>query len=166
MLPDMKGLHYLRALLMRPTADVPVLELVALIAGHATVLSEAHVGERADRQALASYRDRLRDIDGELAEAQSWADPARVERLTVERDALLDEVRGATGLGGRSRLIGGSAERARVAVRKAIAAALSRVEEQDAATARLLRASVHTGGICRNEPDPDARVRWMLGDPG
>jgi hypothetical protein len=165
MLPDMKGLHYLRALLMRPSADVPVLELVALIAGHATVLSEAHVGERADRQALASYRDRLRDIDGELAEAQSWADTARVERLTVERDALLDEVRGATGLGGRPRVIGGSAERARVAVRKAIAAALSRVEEHDAATARLLRASVHTGGSCRYEPDPDARVRWVLGDP-
>jgi hypothetical protein len=166
MLPDMKGLHYLRALLMRPTADVPALELAALIAGHATVLSEAHVGERADRQALASYRDRLRDIDGELAEARAWADSARVERLTVERDALLDEVRGATGLGGRPRVIGGSAERARVAVRKAIAAALSRVEEHDAATARLLRGSVHTGSSCRYDPDPDSPVSWVLHGDG
>ena len=165
MLPDMKGLHYLRAVLMRPAADVPALELAALVAGHATVVSEAHVGERADRRALASYRARLRDLDGELAEAKGWADAGRVERLTVERDALLDEVRGATGLGGRPRVIGGSAERARVAVRKAIAAALSRVEEHDVATARLLRASVHTGGSCRYDPDPDSPVSWVLRDP-
>jgi hypothetical protein len=165
MLPDMKGLHYLRALLMRPAADVPALELAALIAGHATVWSEAHTGERADRQALANYRERLRDIDGELAEAQDWADAARVERLSAERDALLDEIRNATGLGGRPRVTGGSAERARVAVRKAIAAALSRVEEHDAATARLLRGSVHTGGTCRYDPDPDSPVSWVLRDP-
>jgi len=165
MLPDMKGLHYLRALLMRPTADVPALELAALIAGHATVVSETHVGERADRKALASYRERLRDIDRELAEAQGWADAARVERLSDERDALVDEIRGATGLGGRPRVIGGNAERARVAVRKAIAAALSRVKEHDATTARLLRASVHTGGVCRYDPDPDSPISWVLRDP-
>jgi hypothetical protein len=165
MLPDLKGLHYLRVLLMRPAADVPALELAALVAGHATVVSEAHVGEQADRRALASYRARLRDIDAELAEAQGWADPARVERLSVEREALLDEIRNATGLGGRPRVTGGSAERARVAVRKAIAAALSRVEEHDAATARLLRASIHTGGTCRYDPDPDSPVSWVLRDP-
>jgi hypothetical protein len=162
LLPDMKGLHYLRALLMRPGADVPALELVALVAGHATVFLEADVGEPVDRQALASYRARLRDLDGELAEARDWMDTVRVERLSVEREALLDEISRATGLGGRPRTSGGTAERARVAVRKAIAAALSRIETQDAATARLLRTSVHTGNTCRYDPDPDFAVRWCL----
>lgn len=165
-LPDMKGFHYLRALLMRPGADISALDLAALIAGHATAVSEADVGERVDRRALASYRQRLRELDEDLAEARSWADPVRVARLAVERDALLEEVHQATGLGGRLRTVGGSAERARVAVRKAIAAAVSRVETRDAATARLLRTLVHTGNVCRYDPDPQAPIDWSLHTDG
>jgi chromosome segregation ATPase len=119
-------------------------------------------GERLDRRALTSYRNRLREIDEELDEAQSWNDPARVERIEAEREALLRELAGATGLGGRVRNIGGTAERARVAVRKAIAAALDRIYTEDPATARLLRRTIHTGSVCRYEEDPDTPVDWLL----
>jgi hypothetical protein len=160
LLPDMKGLHYLRALLRRPGADVAALDLSALRSAGSVV--ESDVGEQVDRQALAAYRQRLRDLDDELAEAEDWADPARVDRLRAEREAVLAEVRRVTGLGGRTRTVGGSNERARVAVRKAIAAALDRIDAADPATARLLRASVRTGSTCRFEPDPDARLEWVL----
>ena len=162
LLPDMKGLHYLRALVQRPGAEVSALDLSALVAGHSVAVSEPDAGERLDRRALMSYRQRLRDIDEELDEAQSWADPARVDRIEAEREALLRELAGATGLGGRARTAGGSAERARVAVRKAIAAALDRIEAEHPATARLLRTTVHTGSVCRFEPDPDSGVEWRL----
>ena len=162
LVPDMKGLSYLHALLERPGVDVPALDLSALVAGHGTTVSEADLGESVDRQALATYRQRLRDIDVELDEARGWSDPARTERLESEREALLHEVGAATGLRGRVRAAGGSAERARVAVRKAIAAALDRIEAGDPATARLLRTSVRTGSVCRYEPDPDATVVWRL----
>ena len=162
LLPDMKGLHYLRALLQHPGTEVAALDLSAIVAGHGTTVTEPDTGPQLDRQALSAYRTRLREIDEELDEAQSWADPVRVERIEAERAALLREVAGATGLQGRARAGGASAERARVAVRKAIAAALERIDEDDPATARLLRATVRTGSACRYDPDPDRPVRWQL----
>jgi len=162
LLPDMKGLHYLRALLQRPDVEITALELSAMVAGHGMAVAEPDAGERLDRRALTAYRNRLREIDEELDEAQSWNDPARVERTEAEREALLRELAGATGLGGRARGMGGTAERARVAVRKAIAAALDRIAAGDPATARLLRRTMHTGSVCRYEQDPDTPVDWLL----
>lgn len=162
LVPDMKGLHYLRALVQRPGLDISALDLSASVAGHHTPVAQADVGERLDRRALAAYRQRLRDIDEELDEAREWSDAGRVERLEAERDALLGEIAAATGLHGRARTEGGSAERARVAVRKAIAAALDRIDADDPGTARLLRTCVRTGSACRYEPDPDAPVEWDL----
>jgi hypothetical protein len=71
-------------------------------------------------------------------------------------------VREVTGLGGRRRRFGSAGERARVAVRKAIAAALTRIEDHDAALARLLRDTVRTGAACRYDPDPARPVTWRL----
>ena len=158
-LPDMRGLRHLHALLSRPGSDVAALDLVG---GGGPVLDESGAGELLDRQALASYRRRLADIDAELDEAREWADPGRAARLEDERAALLQELGAATGLRGRPRQAAGSAERARMAVRKAISAALDRVETLDPATARALRTTVRTGTSCRYEPDPDAPCEWLL----
>lgn len=162
LLPNMKGLHYLRFLIQRPGREVSALELSAVVGGPAVVVQQSQVAVGGDRRALAAYRSRLQEIDGELEEATSWADSARVARLQGEREALLQEVGVATGIGGRSRGAGGSAERARVAVRKAIAAALDRIEAEDVATARLLRTTVRTGTTCCYEPDPVSPVDWRL----
>ena len=160
-LPDLKGLRYLRELARRPGADVTALDLAA--AGHGGgVLAGSLAGEVADDQALGAYRQRLRDIDAELDEAHDWADEARVTRLGMEREALLREVAAATGLGGRQRRFGSAGEQARVAVRKAISAALARVEQQDPALARLFRDTVRTGAACRYDPDPGRPVTWIL----
>jgi hypothetical protein len=158
----MRGLHYLRALLQRPNVEIAALDLSALVAGHGTAIASPDLGEPLDRRALTAYRNRLRDIDEELDEAHTWNDPARVERVEAERDALLRELTRATGLGGRARTMSGSAERARVAVRKAIAAALDRIDAEDQPTARLLRRTVRTGSVCRYEPDPETPVDWLL----
>jgi hypothetical protein len=160
-LPDLKGLRYLRELARHPGADVAALDLAAAGQGGA-VLAESPAGEVADTRALAAYRRRLRDIDAELDEARDWADEARVTRLELEREALLREVGAATGLAGRRRRFGSADERARVAVRKAISAALARVGEQDAALARLFRDTVRTGAACRYDPDPARPVTWIL----
>src|SRR5438132_7658102 len=151
----MQGLQYLRALLQRPDAEITALEMSAMVAGHGTAVAEPGAGERLDRRALTAYRTRLREIDEELDEAQAWNDPARAERIEAEREALLRELAGATGLGGRTRTRSSSAERARVAVRKAIAAALDRIDAADPSMARALRRTVSTGIVCRYERDPD-----------
>ena len=155
-LPDLRGLHHLRTLLERPGSDVEALDLV----GAGSV--DADLGPVLDEQAKRAYRTRLVELDAEIDEAGAWADPARQERAVLERQALLDELAGAVGLFGRDRRPGGSAERARMAVRKAITAALRRIEAADPALARLLRDGLQTGIRCRWEPDPGRPVEWLL----
>jgi hypothetical protein len=159
---EMKGFGYLRLLLRQPGVEISALDLSDWSAGHpgAGVAAETGSDELIDRQALAAYRGRLTAIDEELREAEEWHDPARVDRLRDERDALLAEIGAATGLGGRIRTSGGAAERARVAVRKAVVAAIERVAQVDPVLGRLLTDTVRTGSSCRYDPDPARPLVW------
>src|SRR3954447_2150271 len=162
---EMKGLLYLRLLVKQPGVDIPSLDLATWVAGHpGTVAADAAVDEVLDRRALASYRKRLDEIDDDLTEAEQWSDSERVARLHAEREALLEQLSAATGLHGRTRDTGSTAERARVAVRKALAAAIDRVAEGDGALGRLLHDTIRTGSLCRYEPDPSRPVRWVVSD--
>jgi hypothetical protein len=160
---EVRGLRYLRIMLQRPGADIPAIDLSDTVAGHpgSGVAGEV-VGEVLDKQALSAYRRRLTEIDADLDEARSWADTGRAAKLAAERDALLDQLRAATGLGGRPRVPGSAQERARIAVRKAIVYAIGRVAAADPPLGRLLSDTVTTGAICRYDPDPDRPVQWVL----
>jgi hypothetical protein len=165
-LPDLKGLRYLRVLVARPGIDVGARELSDAVAGHAgRGVGPSDAGPVLDDAALAAYRCRLAELDSELDEADAWSDLDRAERLAAERDALLAEIGAAVGLGGRRRRAGDVDERARVAVRKAIAAALGRWSDVDPETARLVSDAVRTGSTCRYDPDPARPVRWVLDGP-
>ena len=160
---DVRGLHYLHLLLSRPGLDVPALALSDAVAGNLDARAvDGDAGPLLDRQALAAYRSRLGELDDELAEARAHADLAREQRLDREREALLDQLRAATGLGGRARVAVGTHERARVAVRKAIAAAIDRITAVDPSLGRLLIDTISTGATCRYDPDPDRPIRWIL----
>jgi hypothetical protein len=159
---DMKGLQYLQLLLSHPGRDISATELSALAAGNSGPAATDSALPVVDEQALSAYRARLDAIDDELDAADRADDSARSHRLTAERDALLTELRRATGLGGRARTTGGTDERARVAVRKAIAAAVSKITEIDPSLARLLTDTVTTGSVCRYQPDPDRPATWLL----
>jgi len=164
---DVKGLHYLRILLQRPGADIPAIGLSDTVAGHpGSQAAGGDLGAVLDQQALSAYRRRLAELDADLGEARSWADTGRAGKLAAERDALLEQLRAATGLGGRPRQPGSAGERARIAVRKAIASAIGRLSAVDPALGRILSATVTTGTICRYDPDPDRPVRWVLSERG
>jgi hypothetical protein len=158
-LPALRGFGYLRDLLRRPCQPVAALDLAA--AGTGTV-AQPGLGGLLDRQALSAYRDRLRDLDSELAEASQWSDIGRVDQLAAERDALLAELGLAAGLGGRARTSGDSRERARVAVKKAITSAIDRVATVDEPLARHLRARISTGLNCTYQPGPADNLDWIL----
>jgi hypothetical protein len=165
-LPALRGLHYLRLLLERPGIGVPALDLSDAVAGHpGEQVRDGGMGPLVDRQALLAYRRRLATLDDELARADARGDPGRAERLAEERAALLAQVAEATGLAGRPRATTSAMERARVAVRKAIAAAVARIGTVDPVVARLLRDTVVTGTACRYDPDPGRPVRWVLSEP-
>jgi hypothetical protein len=152
-LPDAKGLHDLAVLVARPGVDVHVLELTA-DRTNATD-GAAVLDERAKRE----YRKRLADLDTELDQAEANHDPARRDRVAAERDALLDEMRRATGLGGRDRRLGGSeAERARKAVAARLRDAIGRITKAIPELGAHLDRSVTTGIYCQYRPD--VAMRW------
>jgi hypothetical protein len=157
-IPARRGLEHLHQLLARPGREVAALEL----AGGGWAVEQGGLGDVVDAQALTSYRRRIRQLDDELDDADLRGDAATGERLTAERTALVAEVAAATGLGGRHRTTGSSAERARVTVRKAIAAALDAIHGADPVVARHLSNHVRTGVRCCYEPDADAPVDWRL----
>jgi len=69
-------------------------------------------------------------------------------------------------LGGRGRTTGSTQERARIAVRKAINAAVEWIEQIDAGMGRHLAITIHTGSTCVYQPVPDDSPIWTLDRPG
>ncbi|WP_433316900.1 AAA family ATPase [Micromonospora chersina] len=160
-LPDAKGLHDLRLLLGRPGVDVAAVELLDPAAGPELVAARRLGGDPVlDDEAKARYRQHLRRLDDEIDRAAVRDDAARLAALDAERAALLDQLRAAAGLAGRSRRLGDQAERARKAVTARIQDTLRRIDERHPVLGAHLRESVTTGGTCRYLPaDP---VPWRL----
>jgi hypothetical protein len=148
---DSKGIRDLAMLLARPHRPVAALDLVGAD-GPAPV--DGDLGPRLDATARAAYRARLATLDKALADGDDAA------RLHAERDAIAAELAGATGLGGRPRVDGDPAERARKAVTMRIRAAVRAIEQSDPALARHLRNAIKTGRICVYEPETE--VRWRI----
>jgi hypothetical protein len=155
----LRGFGYLRELLRRPRQPVAALDLAGAGTG---VALQSGLGDLLDKQALNTYRQRLRDLDQELAEAEQWSDIGRLDLVRTERDALLNELARATGLSGRTRTAGSSQERARIAVKKAISAAIDRVATVDEPLARHLQTCIRTGLNCSYEPDARDNLDWIL----
>ena len=155
-LRDARGLHYLRALLAVPGRDIPALDLVA---GGAGVHPQA-AGPVLDEQARSAYRRRLAQLAEELEAADRAGDPSRSEALQAERQALLTELRKATGLAGRTREVSLEAERARVNVTRTLRATLDRISQVAPRAGAHLQASIQTGRACRYEPGPGGPDGW------
>ncbi|TDW94555.1 AAA ATPase-like protein [Kribbella pratensis] len=151
--PDSKGVRDLAVLLARPRTPVGVLDL----SGPGRVAG-GDLGPLLDDQARTAYRERLRELDEDLAEAEACNDLARAEKARAERDFLARELAGALGLGGRARSAGDPVERSRKAVSMRIAAAVKAIERVHPALGRHLRVSIRTGRLCVYEPEDD--VTW------
>ena len=174
-LKDSKGLRFLAHLLANPGAEIHVLDLVAQVEGRpgSTPSAADHsmdvgseglgdAGDVLDASAKAAYKKRLEDLQEEIEEAHAFNDPARAERLEDEKDALIQQLAGAVGLGGRDRKAASVAERARVSVTKTIKDALKKIAENNAELGEHLNLTVKTGTYCSYTPDPRAQIRWQL----
>ncbi|WP_433652561.1 ATP-binding protein [Micromonospora zamorensis] len=160
-LPDAKGLHDLHLLLSRPGSDVPAVELLDPAAGPELVAARRMGADPVlDDEAKARYRRHLARLDEEIDRAAARDDDRKVAALDAERGALLDELRAAAGLAGRSRRLGDEAERARKTVTARIRDSLRKLDERHPALAGHLREAVSTGSTCRYlPPEP---LRWRL----
>ncbi|MGN9914272.1 ATP-binding protein [Phytohabitans sp. LJ34] len=156
--PDAKGLRDLHLLLGAPGRDIPAVELLSPEGGALVVAARRMGGDPVlDEEAKSRYKQRLVWLDDEIDKAAS---PSRVAELDRERKALIDELRAAAGLGGRTRRLGDEAERARKTVTARIRDTLRRLDESHPELAAHLRTTVSTGATCRYDPQPS--VTWRL----
>ncbi|MGC5317250.1 ATP-binding protein [Micromonospora arida] len=160
-LPDAKGLHDLHLLLSRPGSDVPAVELLDPASGPELVAARRMGGDPVlDDEAKARYRRHLARLDEEIDRAAARDDALKVSKLDAERGALLDELRAAAGLAGRSRRLGDEAERARKTVTARIRDTLRKLDERHPTLAGHLRDCVSTGSTCRYLPP--SPLPWRL----
>jgi hypothetical protein len=139
-LKDSDGLHYIAHLLAHPDVPVPVTELFSARSGEAPRTGDA--GEVLDRDAIAAYRARARDLK------EMEGDPSAARELAF----IEDELKSALGLGGRARRAASEVERIRVNVTTRIRKTIERVRERAPLLAHHLATTIRTGTICTYLP--------------
>ncbi|MEW1612185.1 MULTISPECIES: AAA family ATPase [unclassified Streptomyces] len=159
--PDAKGLRDLHSLLGLPGADVPAVQLLAPEGGSVVVAAGQLGGDPVlDEEAKRRYKDHLARLDAEIDRAAARDDTRQVEAYDRERQALLDQLRTAAGLGGRSRRLGDQTERARKTVTARIRDTLRKLDSLHPELAAHLRESVTTGTTCAYRPG--VSPEWRL----
>ena len=146
---DARGMQMLAELIAAPRRDVHAL---ALMGADGDGSDSGDAGELLDKEAIAEYRARLRALEDDLSEAESWNDAGRAARARAERDAIAAELARGVGLGGRGRRASAAAERARVNVQRRIRGAIKMIGQNLPALGAYLEGTVKTGTFCSYEP--------------
>ncbi|MFN2588692.1 MAG: BREX system ATP-binding domain-containing protein [Actinomycetota bacterium] len=172
-LRDSNGLRYLSQLLKNPGREIHALEIVSIVQqvfparsrtepGLEKVGAAGDAGAILDATAKDAYKRRLNDLNEELEEADEYNDQERVSRIRLEIDALVQQLAGAVGLGGRDRKAASQAEKARLSVTKGIRNTLTKVEANHPSLGTHLQATVRTGTYCSYKPDPRSPISWQV----
>lgn len=155
-LPDLKGIHDIRRLLGQPGVEVHCLDL----AGRGADIDDG--AKVLDDRARREIRTRIRDLQDEMAEAETLQDLARAQRARTELDSLFEVLGNALGLGGRSRRLGSLSERARSSVTWRIRHALRRIRAVHEPLGLHLANSIRTGTFCCYRPE--RTMTWRFND--
>src|SRR5262249_36697034 len=149
-LKDAKGVQYIARLLRQPGKEFHCADLAAggetesAHGGAADAIAAGlgDAGEVLDAPARAAYRQRLRDLEAERAEAIQWADTGRADKLRGEIEFLREELSAAYGLGGRARKAADTSDRARKAVTSRIRESIERIGTEHPALAQHLENAI------------------------
>jgi hypothetical protein len=141
-----KGVEYLRVLLESPGQEHHVL----VLAGTGEAPEDA--GAVLDQRAKAEYRQRVEDLEDQIAEGERHGDTGKVERARRELDAIAAELASALRLGGRDHKAASNVERARINVQRRIKDTISRIAEHAPELGLYLDATVRTGTYCSYQP--------------
>lgn len=153
-LRDTLGFATLARLLAEPGRELHVFDLLSEDPHDERFATGRDTGEVIDAQARQAYKRRLEELEAEVDAAHLAGDMARTERAQAERDALVEQLTAAYGLGGRARRGNDPVERARSTVTKRLRGAVSRIRTAHPALARHLDNALSTGRYCRYDPEP------------
>jgi len=111
-----------------------------------------------DEQARTTYKQRILELQEELAESDEFNDLGRSELLREELDQLIEHLGQATGLGGKDRKLSAPSDKARAAVTWRIRHAILKIENALPDLGRHLNNTIKTGTFCSYSPEQD--IQW------
>lgn len=181
-LKDLKGLHYIAHLLGAPGREFHVLDLVRAVEMPVSAESDnpysrmtkdeledeyglkisdlGDAGEILDSESREVYKREYEKAKQDLAEAERTGCVLLEKEASQTKEFIEKELGRAYGLGGRLRKAASASENARVNVRKAIDAAIKKIEENDSLLGLHLRNTINTGNYCSYTPDRD--ISWDI----
>jgi hypothetical protein len=142
-----KGVADIVWLIRENGAEVHCLDLVG------AAVEEPSTGETIDPTARRHYEQRIRDLQGEIDEAEANSDFERAYRHQDELDQLIEHLSAAIGHAGRTRRAGGSAERARSAVTHRVKATIRQIAKLHPQLGTHLTHAINTGTYCSYRPE-------------
>lgn len=163
-----KGISYLARVLAAPEQELHVLAIASPGGRSNANLDQVlyvfndDVGPVLDSKAKKAYRERIRELQEELDEAESFNDPVRVSKAREEMGFIADHLRGAIGLGGRDRRSSSNTERARVNVTKRIKNTIEKISSEAPALGRHLKATVRTGTYISYTSRVEPTTDWTI----
>jgi hypothetical protein len=154
------GLLHLAVLIANPKQEIPAIDLVAgveavakgSVAKGSVTMGGGSAQPVLDQTAIREYRRRLSRLRIQIDELEARGGTERAAEAKAERDWLITELSGASGLGDRVRRFTDDPERARIAVGKAIRRAIVRIAEADEVIGETLRCRIRTGVRCSYWP--------------
>jgi class 3 adenylate cyclase/tetratricopeptide (TPR) repeat protein len=166
---DVRGFSFIAQLLRDPGREFHAVDLVQGAgakergSGNSGAPSLRQGGlEILDQPAKAAYRRRLVDLRAELNEAEEFNDAGRAERARAEIEVLTGQLTAAVGLGGRPRVTGSAAERARSTVTQRIKQALKKIAAVHRVLGEHLALRIKTGTYCVYLPDTAQPIVWEV----
>jgi len=150
---DSVGMTYICRLLQSGGQDIHAATLRGAGTGKDNPIVLGSAGEVIGDRARREYRERITEIDEDLAEAESNHDLARKDRLNEEREALIKEITRSTGLHGENREASSDRERARQSVSAAIHRALKAIKKEHEPLWQHLTNSLKIGEFLSYQPD-------------
>lgn len=118
-------------------------------------IASKDAGELIDPEARKAYRTRIEEIAEELDEVRATHDEAAISKLEEEAAAIQDQLKAATGLGGRSVRQSTDRKKAQDKVRNAIDRAIDSIKMKDDPLARHLGRTVISRPSFKYDPKQD-----------
>jgi hypothetical protein len=161
------GLAYIRELLGKPDKQINCLDLARACNPQSTrsrkglvEADEVHQADSSqesslDTRATKEYKEKLAEIEEELAEAQENQDMGKIEKLQEDKALLAGELKKA---GHRKQAP--AVKQARTSVSNAITRAIDNIGQNNEDAGKFLKQSIETGTTCRYKSDRN--VTWEL----
>ena len=150
---DAKGLHDIATMLREPGKQFHCTELMKAAAQLEQVLV-------FDEKARRSYQKRIHELQEEIQSSEKMNDGELTSTLQKEYDDLIDHLKIAIGLKGKTRNAHDPVEKVRSAVTWRIRNVITKMEKNHPDLARHLGLAIKTGTFCSY--NPEKKVDWVL----